>query len=120
MRVAIEALDLSVSDDELAAVDREVNARASAEPFKEARDLRLRLRRTKNALICVAAVGFVGGGLVTSTATRPTPIQAIVGALDELPERIERSEAASAGRRANRAKGTTHAAVRDAVRRLGG
>jgi hypothetical protein len=97
MRIAIEAGDLPVSDDILSEVDRAVRARASASAFDGARDLRLRLRQTKNALLCVAAVGFAGGALVTSTAEGMTPVEAVVGALEDLPARRERQDEARRG-----------------------
>ena len=116
MRVAIEAVDVAVPDEELSKVDDVVNARVRSSSFDGARDLRLRLRRTKNALLCIAAVGFSGGGLVTSTATGSSPFTAIVGALDELPARIDRVDGL---RRAAGAAGAgDHAAVRETLRRL--
>src|SRR6185369_5920681 len=90
MRVALEALDVRVGDDVLKAVNREVTERVPSSVFAGVRDLRLRLRQTKGALLCVAAAGFAGGDLVTSTATSNNPLEAIVGALEGLPDRIDR------------------------------
>jgi hypothetical protein len=90
MHVAVEALDVGVADADLEAVDREMRQRATSSLFAGVRDIRLRLRRVKDALVCVAVVGFAGGGLVTSTATSDTPLTAMVGALDGLPERMDR------------------------------
>lgn len=115
MRIAIEAGDLPVSDDVLSEMDRAARARAST--FIGARDLRLRLRQTKNALLCVVAVGFAGGGLVTSTAEGTTPFEAVVGALEELPARRDRLD--DARRSATVADAPTeHAALRGELRRL--
>jgi hypothetical protein len=115
MRVALEALDVGVADDVLEAVSREVTERTSSSVFQGVRDLRLRLRRAKGALLCVAAVGFVSGDLVTSTATSDSPLDAIVGALEGLPDRIDRAyrheHRATAGQ-------DGHAAVREELRRL--
>ncbi len=115
MRIAIEAGDLPVSDDVLSEVSRAVRARASA--FSDARDLRLRLRQTKSALLCVVAVGFAGGGLVTSTAEGRTPVEAVVGALDDLPARRDRQADARRGAVPAEAP-SEHAALRGELRRL--
>src|SRR5262245_52036659 len=115
MRVALEALDVRVADDVLEEVNREVTERALSSVFAGVRDLRLRLRQAKGALLCVAAVGFTGGDLVTSTATSNSPLAAIVGALDGLPDRIDRVH-----RNEHRASPemTRHAAVRAELKRL--
>lgn len=118
MRVRVESNDVAVSDEELSAVDAAVTARASAwSRIANVRDLRLRLVRTKSALLCVAAVGLSGGGLVTSTAESSSPLDAMVGALDELPGRFDRLESA---RRESAASSPTdaHAMVREELRRL--
>ena len=91
------------------AVSREVSARVQSPAFEGARDLRLRLRQVKGALLCIVAVGFSGGDLVTSTATSSTPLGAMVDALDGLPERMERVP-----RMEHRPP--THAAVRNKLR----
>ena len=110
MRVAVEAMDVGVAAADLEAVSREVSERFTSSLFAGVRDLRLRLRSAKGALVCVAMVGFAGGELVTSTATSNTPLTAMVGALDGLPERIDR---------VHRVEQTTdHAAVRAALKRL--
>gem|GEM_PF-5870837 len=112
MRVALEAVDVAVSNEELEAVEREVNERVVGMPaFSDARDLRLRLRHVKGALLCLVAVGFNAGGLVTSTATSSNPLAAVVGALDGLPERMERMPRIERRR-------ATHADVRAEVKRL--
>lgn len=98
MHVAVEALDVGVADADLEAVSREVSQRFTSSLFAGVRDLRLRLRSAQGALLCVAVVGFAGGGLVTSTATSDTPLTAMVGALDGLPERMDRIHRAE-GRR---------------------
>jgi hypothetical protein len=117
MRVALESLDVRVADDVLDAVSREVTERVSASAFTGVRDLRLRLRQAKGALLCVAAVGFAGGDLVTSTATSSSPLEAIVGALDGLPDRIDRVHRSE--HRPNASPTTdSHAAVRDELKRL--
>lgn len=119
MRIGLEALDdVDVTSDVRDAVSRKVSERAASSAFAGVQDLRLRLRRTKDALLCVAMVGFAGGDLVTSTATRDTPLEAVVDALDGLPERIERAHridrrSVSAADGADR-----HAAVREALKRL--
>lgn len=120
MRIAIDAADVQMPDDVLSAVDRAVSARvdSSSPAFAGARDLRLRLRQTKNALLCIAAVGFAGGALVTSTATSSSPYEAIVSALDELPSRIDRLDGARKATEAARPAGTEHAAVRAQLRRM--
>jgi hypothetical protein len=118
MRIAVEALDVGVADEVLQAVDREVSERTTSSAFSGVRDLRLRLRQVKGALLCVAAVGFVGGDLVTSTATSQTPLEAIVGALDGLPDRIDRVHRTD-HRSADAAHPmTSHAAVREELKRL--
>lgn len=113
MHFAIEALDVGVDDDVLLAANREVSARVASSLFAGVRDVRLRLRQAKGALLCVVAVGFAGGDLVTSTATGERPLEAIVGALDGLPDRVDRVH-----RRETRPSGLTHAAVRDELKRL--
>lgn len=113
MHVAVEALDVSIADSDLAAVDREVAQRFASSPFAGVRDLRLRLRQAKGALLCVAAVGFGGGELVTSTATSDTPLAAMVGALEGLPARMARVLRSDATPKAE-----GHAAVRAELRRL--
>lgn len=119
MRVALEALDVGVPDDVLAALEREVSKRTSSSVFAGVRDLRLRLRRAKGALLCVAAVGFTSGDLVTSTATSESPLDAVVGALDGLPERIDRAKRSE--ERENIAPpSSAHGAVREQLRRLFG
>jgi hypothetical protein len=115
MRVALDSLDVPVPDDVLLAVDREVSERASSSVFSGVRDLRLRLRQAKGALLCVAAVGFAGGSLVTSTATSASPLGAIVGALEALPDRIDRIQRLEH----DAASGVdSHAAVRAELERL--
>lgn len=118
MRVGFEALDdVDVTSDVRDAVSRKVNERVASSMFAGVQDLRLRLRRTKDALLCVAIVGFAGGDLVTSTATSATPLEAIVDALDGLPERIERAHRSD--RRSKSADdGDRHAAVRHELKRL--
>ena len=112
MRVGFEALDgVQLSSDLREALARKVSERSSV--FAGVDDLRLRLRRTKGALLCVAMVGFASGELVTSTATSATPFEAAVDALDALPERIERAQRTDA-----RANVDRHAAVREALKRL--
>lgn len=111
MRVALEALDVAVGEDVLAAVGREVEDRVRAPEFAGARDLRVRLRRVKGAFLGVAMVGFSAGGLATSTATSSDPLSAMVSALDALPERMGHVQ-----RRERR--GTTHTAVRAELKRL--
>lgn len=124
MRVAIDALDVSIGDDVLDAVDAVVMERTGSSSFADARDLRLRFRRTKDALlVCVAAVGFAGGSLVTSRGKSASPIEAMVAALDELPASIDRSANLEAHRRAvaqPRAAvlATGHAAQRETLRKL--
>ena len=61
MRVALEALDVDVPSDLQEAVCRKVKERVGTSVFSGVQDLRLRLRRAKGALLCVAAVGFPGG-----------------------------------------------------------
>lgn len=112
MRVAVEANDVGVSAAELDAVNREVTARAQSPMFAGAKDLRFRLRQVKGALLCIVAVGFSGGDLVTSTATSKTPLEAMVGALDGLPERMERLP------RIEHRAAPTHASVRDQLKVL--
>src|SRR5690242_20141957 len=91
IRVGLEAGDdVDVSPELREVVEREVTERWSSSVFAGVRDLRLRLLRSKGALLCVAMVGFAGGDLVTSTATRNTPLDAVVDALEGLPERIVR------------------------------
>jgi hypothetical protein len=118
MRIGLEALDdVDVTSDVRDAVSRTVSERAASSVFAGVQDLRLRLRRTKDALLCVAMVGFAGGDLVTSTAPRATPLEAVVQALDGLPDRIERAHRID--RRTKSAEdGDRHAAVRDELKRL--
>lgn len=111
MRVAVEATDVGVTAAELEAVNREVAARTQSSAFEGARDLRLRLRLVKGALLCIVAVGFSGGDLVTSTATSTTPLGAMVDALDALPERMERVPRSEH-------RPPTHAAVRHKLKLL--
>ena len=113
MRVALEALDVDVPKDVEEVVSRKVRERVASSVFSGVQDLRLRLRRTKGALLCVAAVGFAGGDLVTSTGTSDSPLEAIVGALDGLPERIGRVHRTNASTAVD-----THAAVRNELKRL--
>ncbi len=117
MHVAIEALDVPVADEVLVAASREVTTRTASSVFAGVRDLRLRLRQVKGALLCVAAVGFAGGDLVTSTATSDSPLDAIVGALDGLPERIDRVHG-SERRPSGVPNLASHAAVREQLKRL--
>ena len=59
MRVGLEALDdVEVSSDVREEVSRKVSERFASSVFAGVEDLRLRLRRTKGALLCVVAVGF--------------------------------------------------------------
>ena len=116
MRVGFDVLDdVQVSSDERDAVTRTVSERFASSVFAGVEDLRLRLRRTKGALLCVVMVGFASGDLVTSTATSDTPLEAVVDALDALPERIDRVQR-SDRRSANDAD--RHAAVREELKRL--
>lgn len=112
MKVAVDALELPIEDEVLATVDRAVQERSSSLVFAGVRDLRLRLRRVRGALLCVAAVGLAGGGLATSTATSSTPLDAVIGALDGLPDRIDRVRRRSPGATSR------HAAVRDELKKL--
>jgi hypothetical protein len=117
MRVGFEALDVDVSTDVREAVSRTVSERVASSVFSGVQDLRLRLRQTKGALLCVAMVGFVGGDLVTSTATSNSPLEAVVDALDRLPERIDLVHGTD--RRASDSGAMSqHAAVREEVKRL--
>jgi hypothetical protein len=117
MRVALEALDVPVGDDVLVAVDREVRDRVSSSVFTGVENLRLRLHHVKGALLCVAAVGFAGGDLVTSTSSSSSPLEAIVGALDGLPDRIDRIHRSD--RRPNSAPTmAVHRAAREELKRL--
>lgn len=114
MRVALEALDVDVPNDVVEAVNHKVKQRVASSIFSGVQDLRLRLRRSKGALLCVAAVGFAGGDLVTSTATSSSPLEAIVDALDGLPERIDRvhrNDQRSAAMSPDR-----HAAIRETLK----
>ena len=117
MRIALEALDVHVPSDVREAVSRKVSERVASSVFSGVQDLRLRLRRTKGALLCVAAVGFVGGDLVTSTATSNSPLEAIVDALDGLPERIDRVHRTDRSAR-KFTSGDSHAVVREELKRL--
>ena len=118
MRIGLESLDdVDLASDVREAVSRKVDERVSSSAFAGVQDLRLRLRRTKDALLCVAIVGFAGGDLVTSTATSDTPLDAVVDALDGLPARMERVHRAD--RRSTPADdGGRHAAVREELKRL--
>jgi hypothetical protein len=111
MRVAVDAEDVGLSEAELDAVNREVTARVQSPLFEGVRDLRFRLRQVKGALLCVVAVGFSAGDLVTSTATSKTPLEAMVTALDGLPERMERIPRIEH-------RPPTHAAVRNKLKLL--
>ena len=91
---------------------------SNAAIFSGARDLRLRLMQTKTALLCIAVVGFAGGGLVTSTAQSSTPLAAMVGALDDLPARFELQDGARRVAAEQSTTPTPHRAVREQVRRL--
>ena len=120
MRVRLETLDdVEVSNDVREAVSRKVNERVTSSVFAGVQDLRLRLRRTKGALFCVAVVGFSGGSLVTSTATSKTdsPLDAVVGALDGLPERIDRIQRTST-RNVDAPSVDRHAAYREQLKKL--
>ncbi len=118
MRVGFDVLDdLQVSSDVRETIQSTVSERIASSMFAGVDDLRLRLRKTKGALLCVAMVGFAGGALVTSTATSESPLEAVSGALDGLPERIDRAQRSD--RRSSRASDTDrHAAVRDALKKL--
>jgi hypothetical protein len=118
MRIGLEGLDgIDVTGDLRETVDRKVSERVGSSVFAGVQDLRLRLRRSKDALLCVAIVGFAGGDLVTSTATSGTPLEAVADALDGLPERIERANRTD--RRSMPADGgDRHAVVRAELRRL--
>jgi hypothetical protein len=116
VRVAFEAIDVDVPSDVREVMSQKVKERLASSIFSGVQDLRLRLRRTKGALLCVAAVGFVGGDLVTSTGTSSSPLEAMVDAMDGLPERIDR---AHRDRRTNGStSGDRHAAVREELKRL--
>lgn len=116
MRVGFEALDVDVSKDERDAVCRTVKERSSSSTFSGVQDLRLRLRRVKGALLCVAIVGFAEGDLVTSTATSSSPLGAVVDALDALPQRLDRMPRIE--RPKNAVAAARHAALREEVKRL--
>lgn len=116
MRIAIQADDVSVSEDVLAEVGRELSARTTSPAFAGAQDLRLRFRQAKNALLAVVAVGFAGGGLVTSTAEGASPVDAVVSALEELPARKDRILEARAS--AVPSPAAEHAAFRSELSRL--
>jgi hypothetical protein len=118
MRVGLEALDdVQVSTEMKEAVTRKVTERFASSVFSGVQDLRLRLRRTRGALLCVAVVGFAEGDLVTATATSETALEAVVDALDGLPERIERLHRGDR-RPAGEPAATNHAAVRRELQRL--
>lgn len=118
MRIGFESPDdLQVSSDVREAMSRKVSERIASSVFAGVVDLRLRLRRTKGALLCVAIVGFAGGDLVTSTATREGPLEAVVDALDGLPERIDHAHSFDRGTR-GRVEVDRHAAVRDELKKL--
>lgn len=118
MRVGLEALDdVQVSSEVREAVSRQLTERIASSVFSGVQDLRLRLRRSKGALLCVAIVGFAGGDLVTSTATSESPLDAMVDALDGLPARMQRVQRTDArSKDANDAD--RHAAVRAELKRL--
>jgi hypothetical protein len=117
MRVGLEAPDdFQVSREVRDAVSRQVAERVASSVFAGVQDLRLRLRRTKDALLCVAIVGFAGGDLVTSVATSRSPLEAVVDALDGLPARIERVHRTDS--RSNNASPDRHAAVRAQLKML--
>jgi hypothetical protein len=116
MRVALEAVDVSVGEPVLDAVTREVSERATTSSvFAGVSDLRLRLRRDKGALLCVAVLGLASGGLVTSTVTSDSPLEAIVGALDGLAESVDRQRSHS---RPDGASGASRAVAREQLSRL--
>lgn len=113
MRVAVDTVELPLEEEELASVEGVVQERVASPIFAGASDLRVRLRKVKGALLCVAAVGLAGGGLATSTATSSTPLDAVMGALDGLPDRIDRARRIS-----STSRGSRHAAVRAEVKKL--
>lgn len=118
MRIGLESIDdVDITNDVREAVSRKVNERVASSVFAGVQDLRLRLRRTKDALLCVAIVGFAGGELVTSVATSGTPLEAVVDALDGLPARIERVHRLERGSKSG-ADRDRHAAVRGELKRL--
>jgi hypothetical protein len=115
MRVGFEALDVQVGSDVRDAVTRKVNERVAMSVFSGVQDLRVRLRQTKAAFLCVAAVGFAGGDLVTSTATSDHPLGAVMNALDGLPERIGRVHRTE---RRSESDADRHVAVREELKKL--
>ena len=117
MRVSVEALDVEVGDEVLTVLDREVSRRIRSSMFAGVRDLRLRLRSAKGVLLCVAAVGFASGDLVTATGTSDRPLDAMLGALEGLPDRMDRVQRAEARVKAPVAM-TDDAAVREELKRL--
>lgn len=110
----MDTVELPVTDEVLAAVSREVDERTSSGVFDGVRDLRVRLRNVKGALLCVVAVGLSSGGLATSTATSSNAIDAVVGALNGLPSRIGRATRP----RTSTGDASKHAAVRNQLKRL--
>lgn len=115
MRVAVDTTDVQVDEAVLEAVGREVTERVGMPVFAGARDVRLRLRQAKGALLAIVAVGFSAGGLVTSSAESATPLEAITLAFDGLPERLERIK--SSEQRGD-VGASRHAAVRHELQRL--
>lgn len=103
-----------VTREVLAAVSREVDERKRSGVFDGVRDLRVRLRNVKGALLCVVAVGLSSGGLATSTATSTNALDAVVGALNGLPARIGRVSRP----RASAGDASKHAAVRNQLKML--
>jgi hypothetical protein len=118
MRLAIDTLDVGVADEVLHAANGEVTSRLMSSVFAGVRDVRLRLRQAKGALLCVAVVGFASGELVTSTATSETPLEAIVGALDGLSDRMDRVHRSEPRSSSASIAMTSHAAVRQEIKRL--
>jgi hypothetical protein len=120
MRVGFEALeDVVVSNDVREAVCRKVKEGVASSLFAGVEDLRVRLRRSKGALVAVAIVGFAGGGLVTSTATsdKDDALEAVVDALDGIPSHLDRAQRSY--RRAESAPSPErHAAVREHLRKM--
>ena len=115
MQLAVEALDVGVADADLEAVRREVSERFTTSLFAGVRDLRLRLRSAKGALLCVAVDVTSSPPAKPTTATSNTPLTAMVGALDGLPARMDRLHRADT---AAPAPSLDHAAVRAELKRL--
>ncbi|MBS2018117.1 MAG: hypothetical protein JST00_34920 [Deltaproteobacteria bacterium] len=115
MRVGFEALDVDVSTDERQAVCGAVKERTTSSVFAGVQDLRLRLRQVGGALLCVVIAGFAEGELVTSTAKGDSALGAVVGALDGLPERIDRMPRIQ--RPKNAMAAARHAAIREELKR---